>query len=182
MLSAGSREGAGDDPVDHEGPPFHFPQASLVYFQFVFAAITPILMLGSVLGRINFKAWIPFVLLWITFVLHDQRLPDLGRRLLRRARRAGLLRWLRDPPRGRYLRLRGGGRDRTAAATRSRDRRAEQPVDGRRRRGPAVARLERLQRWRLLLRRRERVGGGGQHEPLHRCRDARVDRLGLHLP
>jgi Amt family ammonium transporter len=50
------------------GPPFHFPQASLVYFQFVFAGITPILMLGSVLGRINFKAWIPFVLLWITFV------------------------------------------------------------------------------------------------------------------
>ncbi len=41
-----------------------FPQASLIYFQFVFAAITPILMLGSVLGRINFKAWIPFVLLW----------------------------------------------------------------------------------------------------------------------
>ena len=50
------------------GPPLHFPQSSLVYFQFVFAAITPILMLGSVLGRINFKAWIPFVLLWITFV------------------------------------------------------------------------------------------------------------------
>ena len=34
----------------------------------MFAAITPILVLGSVLGRINFKAWIPFVLLWITFV------------------------------------------------------------------------------------------------------------------
>ena len=34
----------------------------------MFAAITPILMLGSVLGRINFKAWIPFVVLWITFV------------------------------------------------------------------------------------------------------------------
>src|SRR5947208_68301 len=45
-----------------------FPQSTLVYFQFVFAAITPILMLGSVLGRISFKAWIPFVLLWITFV------------------------------------------------------------------------------------------------------------------
>ena len=45
-----------------------FPQASLVYFQFVFAAITPILMLGSVLGRVNFKAWIPFTILWITFV------------------------------------------------------------------------------------------------------------------
>ncbi len=35
-----------------------------MYFQFVFAAITPILMLGSVLGRVNFKAWIPFVVLW----------------------------------------------------------------------------------------------------------------------
>jgi ammonium transporter, Amt family len=45
-----------------------FPQSSLVYFQFVFAAITPILMLGSVLGRINFKAWIPFVILWISGV------------------------------------------------------------------------------------------------------------------
>src|SRR6202011_5373482 len=37
-------------------PPFRFPMSSLVYFQFVFAAITPILMLGSVLGRVNFKA------------------------------------------------------------------------------------------------------------------------------
>jgi Amt family ammonium transporter len=45
-----------------------FPKSSLVYFQFVFAAITPILMLGSVLGRVNFKAWIPFVLLWSTCV------------------------------------------------------------------------------------------------------------------
>src|ERR1700674_5315408 len=49
------------------GPAWHFPQASLVYFQFVFAAITPLLMLGSVLGRINFKAWLVFVPLWITF-------------------------------------------------------------------------------------------------------------------
>jgi ammonium transporter, Amt family len=45
-----------------------FPQSSLIYFQFVFAAITPILMLGSVLGRVNFKAWIPFVVLWATCV------------------------------------------------------------------------------------------------------------------
>ena len=34
----------------------------------MFAAITPILMLGSVLGRVNFKAWIPFVVLWSTCV------------------------------------------------------------------------------------------------------------------
>jgi Amt family ammonium transporter len=45
-----------------------FPKSALVYFQFVFAAITPILALGSVLGRVNFKAWIPFCILWITFV------------------------------------------------------------------------------------------------------------------
>jgi Amt family ammonium transporter len=49
-------------------PPFRFPQASLVYFQFVFAAITPILILGSVVGRINFKAWMLFVPLWSTCV------------------------------------------------------------------------------------------------------------------
>jgi ammonium transporter, Amt family len=45
-----------------------FPQSTLAYFQFVFAGITPILMLGSVLGRINFKAWIPFVLIWSSVV------------------------------------------------------------------------------------------------------------------
>ncbi len=45
-----------------------FPQSTLAYFQFVFAAITPILMLGSVLGRVNFKAWIPYVLIWSSFV------------------------------------------------------------------------------------------------------------------
>ncbi len=45
-----------------------FPKSALVYFQFVFAAITPILALGSVLGRVNLKAWIPFCVLWITCV------------------------------------------------------------------------------------------------------------------
>ena len=50
------------------GPPFHFPLSTLVYFQFVFAAITPILALGSVLGRVSFKAWIPYVALWIPLV------------------------------------------------------------------------------------------------------------------
>ncbi|MGD0556096.1 MAG: ammonium transporter [Streptosporangiaceae bacterium] len=49
-------------------PSFHFPESSLVYFQFVFAAITPILFIGSVLGRISFKVWLVFVPLWITFV------------------------------------------------------------------------------------------------------------------
>ena len=68
VLGHVGEEGQADIPSITTGPPFHFPEASLVYFQFVFAAITPILVLGSVLGRVNFKAWIPFVLLWITFV------------------------------------------------------------------------------------------------------------------
>ena len=41
---------------------------ALFYFQFVFAAITPLLFLGSVLGRIKVKVWIVFVPLWTTFV------------------------------------------------------------------------------------------------------------------
>jgi ammonium transporter, Amt family len=46
---------------------FKLPGASVEYFQFVFAAITPILFIGSVLGRVSFKAWMIFVPLWITF-------------------------------------------------------------------------------------------------------------------
>jgi len=48
-------------------PSFKLPQGSVAYFQFVFAAITPILFIGSVIGRISFKVWLIFVPLWITF-------------------------------------------------------------------------------------------------------------------
>ena len=48
--------------------PFHFNSATFIYFQVVFAAITPLLFLGSVLGRMKFKAWLIFVPLWITCV------------------------------------------------------------------------------------------------------------------
>jgi ammonium transporter, Amt family len=68
VLSSDAEQGQAVIPLVTTGPPFHFPQSTLVYFQFVFAAITPILMLGSVLGRINFKAWIPFVVLWSPIV------------------------------------------------------------------------------------------------------------------
>lgn len=44
-----------------------FPNATMVYFQFVFAAITLILINGAVLGRMNFYAWMMFVPLWLTF-------------------------------------------------------------------------------------------------------------------
>ncbi len=47
---------------------FTFPQSALVYFQLVFAAITPILSLGSVLGRVNWKAWCVYTVLWISIV------------------------------------------------------------------------------------------------------------------
>ncbi len=45
----------------------NFPMATMVYFQFVFAAITLIIMAGAFLGRMNFKAWMIFVPLWLTF-------------------------------------------------------------------------------------------------------------------
>ena len=68
VLGADGEQGQAVIPLITTGPPFHFPTSTLVYFQFVFAAITPILMLGSVLGRINFKAWIPFVILWSSLI------------------------------------------------------------------------------------------------------------------
>ncbi len=68
VLNHGKETGQAVIPSITTGPPFHFPQSTLVYFQFVFAAITPILMLGSVLGRINFKAWLLLVPLWTTCI------------------------------------------------------------------------------------------------------------------
>ncbi|KAJ9188072.1 hypothetical protein P3X46_003467 [Hevea brasiliensis] len=51
------------------GQPFvgKFPNATMIYFQFVFAAITLILIAGALLGRMNFHAWMLFVPLWLTF-------------------------------------------------------------------------------------------------------------------
>ncbi|HLH67345.1 MAG TPA: ammonium transporter [Solirubrobacteraceae bacterium] len=68
ILGHSAEQGRANIPLATTGPSFRFPQATLAYFQFVFAGITPILMLGSVLGRINFKAWIPFVALWSSIV------------------------------------------------------------------------------------------------------------------
>ncbi|GMP85961.1 hypothetical protein CsSME_00038930 [Camellia sinensis var. sinensis] len=42
-----------------------FPMASLVYFHFNFAAITMILLAGSVLGRMDIRAWMAFVPMWL---------------------------------------------------------------------------------------------------------------------
>ena len=45
-----------------------FPMATLIFFQFVFAAITVIILAGSVLGRMNFTAWVIFCPVWMTLV------------------------------------------------------------------------------------------------------------------
>src|SRR5262249_37303060 len=45
-----------------------FPMATMMFFQFVFAAITVIILAGSLIGRMSFKAWIIFVPLWMTFI------------------------------------------------------------------------------------------------------------------
>ncbi len=68
VLGAAAEQSQANIPLlDGLMPKFRFPEGSLVYFQFVFAAITPILFIGSVLGRISLKAWMIFVPLWITF-------------------------------------------------------------------------------------------------------------------
>ncbi|KAJ1547847.1 hypothetical protein HK405_004790 [Cladochytrium tenue] len=43
------------------------PSSTMVYFQFVFAAITLVIMSGAFLGRMNFAAWMIFVPLWLIF-------------------------------------------------------------------------------------------------------------------
>ena len=45
----------------------NFPQSTMIYFQFVFAAITLVLIAGSYLCRMSFYAWMLFVPLWLTF-------------------------------------------------------------------------------------------------------------------
>ncbi|WP_243680891.1 ammonium transporter [Vulcanisaeta souniana] len=42
--------------------------STLIFFQFVFAAITPALMVGALIERMNFKAWMLFVPLWSLLV------------------------------------------------------------------------------------------------------------------
>ncbi|KAJ3669031.1 hypothetical protein LUZ60_010981 [Juncus effusus] len=57
------RNGTLENPMEE---PF-YPQATLVIFEFMYAAITLILLAGSVLGRMNIKAWMAFSPLWLIF-------------------------------------------------------------------------------------------------------------------
>jgi Amt family ammonium transporter len=49
-------------------PALTFPMATLIFFQFVFAAITVVILGGSLLGRMNFTAWMIFCPVWTTLV------------------------------------------------------------------------------------------------------------------
>ena len=49
-------------------PALRFAGSAMIWFQFVFAAITPLLIAGAVLGRMNFKAWMVFVPVWSSIV------------------------------------------------------------------------------------------------------------------
>src|ERR1700741_1571471 len=67
ILSSNNQQIAYIPRLDGLMPSFRFSETTLAYFQFVFAAITPLLFLGSVVGRMSFKAWLIFVPLWSTF-------------------------------------------------------------------------------------------------------------------
>jgi Amt family ammonium transporter len=66
ILGTANQEQALIPLLDGSMPKFRFSESTLAYFQFVFAAITPLLFLGSVIGRISFKVWLIFVPLWST--------------------------------------------------------------------------------------------------------------------
>jgi Amt family ammonium transporter len=67
ILRSNNQEQAVIPLLDGTMPKFRFSETTLAYFQFVFAGITPLLFLGSVVGRISFKVWLIFVPLWSTF-------------------------------------------------------------------------------------------------------------------
>jgi len=68
-ITAAMETGQANIPLAGAGfPPLRMSGAAMTYFQFVFAAITPLLIAGSVLGRMNFKAWMIFVPVWSSIV------------------------------------------------------------------------------------------------------------------
>ncbi|MEZ0390774.1 MAG: ammonium transporter [Pseudobdellovibrionaceae bacterium] len=59
-------QGVGLDPHPTYGPTI--PHVLFMAFQMMFAVITPALITGAFAERINFKAWIPFMALWVLAV------------------------------------------------------------------------------------------------------------------
>ena len=54
--------------VGPAGLALNIPTSTVIWFQFVFAAITPLLFVGAIIERTNFKAWLIFVPLWSLLV------------------------------------------------------------------------------------------------------------------
>ena len=156
-------------------PPMAFPMATLVYFQFVFAAITVIILAGSVLGRMNFTAWMIFCPVWMTLVYTVGAFSLWGGGWL-----AGL--GVADFSGGYVIHLAAGTSGFVAAwviGPRIQADRDNFPPNSLlvtlgRRRHP-VDRLERLQRRRPVLRQRRRRCRGAQYQHRHRCGSAGLD-------
>jgi len=71
MLAVSAAFGTGQATIPAAAagmPALGFPMATLMWFQFVFAAITVIILAGSVLGRMSFTAWMIFCPVWMTLV------------------------------------------------------------------------------------------------------------------
>ena len=157
-----------------------FPQSTLAYFQFVFAAITPILMLGSVLGRINFRAWIPFVVVWSSLVYTINAFLIWGGGYF--AQHGAL-----DFSGGYVIHLAAGVSGFVAAAVigprLQRDREIDAPnnllmvATGA---GLLWLGWNGFNGGRSVPGERHRLGGGSEHEPLHRRGVAGLGRLRLH--
>lgn len=60
------QQNLGQTQLPAAGLTTNFNLSTMIYFQFVFAAITVIILGGSLLGRINILAWMVFVPLWVT--------------------------------------------------------------------------------------------------------------------
>ena len=65
-LSKVGLNGVGADPSDNYGSTI--PESLFYFFQLMFAAITPALIIGAFAGRIKFSSLIIFVILWVTFI------------------------------------------------------------------------------------------------------------------
>ena len=160
-------------------PPLHYAGSAMIYFQFVFAAITPLLHRGLGARTHEFQGVDDLRPRLEHVRLFDRRVLDLGRRVALATRRARLFGRLRHPSRRRRLRLRRGGGRRAAPARRPSGFRTEQSDHGLRGRRHPLARLERLQRRRPVLRQRRCGGGRPQYQHRDGDRDARLARARL---
>ena len=104
-LSAAFSIGQATIPAAASGmPEMAFPMATLVYFQFVFAAITVIILAGSVLGRMNFTRLGDLLPGLDDPGLYRGGVQPVGWRVARRHGGGRLLRRLRHPSCRRQLR------------------------------------------------------------------------------